>query len=71
MKYINMRTCGKCGQEYNAADGPCDRCKVESLSNTGMYVRKAAQASGLTEDELIRRELGIEAAERESNGTGA
>ncbi len=63
MKVIDMRICSICGREYNAGRGQCDRCDEETPEEA--LLRKAAAAAGLTEDELIRRELGIDEAERQ------
>jgi len=63
MRIIDMRICSECGHEYNAGNGPCDRCDEETPEEA--LLRKAAAQAGLTEDELIRRELGIDEAERQ------
>lgn len=60
---MNMKICSTCGHEYNASRGHCNRCDEETYDE--MLLRKAAEKAGLTEDELIRRELGIEEAERQ------
>lgn len=62
MRIIDMRICSECGHEYNAAHGPCEH---DMDTTDEILLSKAAAQAGLTEDELIRRELGIDEAERQ------